>query len=219
MKLSWGDFIALVLPGAVVLLSLQQFIPTINKLLQDPNAIKVPGGLFLLAAAALAGGILEAIRRVVIDELLVNRLRSFRPVPNDAERSMFYYLTSQTITVFNNAVDSSYKYYSFYANLALALLLTVLARWVTKPRWFDLVLIAAAAGLFGAAFIQYRYFKTFVRDFTARQKTEIEKGEQDHARKLASTQHATLDNSAPDSLGTALPKGDAVPSRSTSRKD
>lgn len=161
VTLAWGDLLSLVLPGAVALLGVQRLYPAFN-LLENPNAITVSGGFFLLFAATLAGAVLEGMRRVLFDELLRKRAST-------KGSNLYAYITPANQALFEMLVQSSYKYQTFYGNLCCALYFVLTMRHVVAPfvpfDRIDLVMAIAAVVALKASFVQGRYFEQAMAGF------------------------------------------------------
>ncbi|MGB3552603.1 MAG: hypothetical protein WA993_18125 [Candidatus Binatus sp.] len=184
VTVSWGDILAIVLPGAVALLGAQRFNEPLHNLLADPNRLSASGGFFLLFVATVAGGILEGVRRVLFDELLptvykiieaVGRFVSCQTsVKNTAKIPNVYgYITPQNQAVFEMLVQGSYKYQVFYGNLVCAMAFVLAARRFVGSKFAliepldgsDLAIAIAAVFLFVAGLVQRHYFNQQVIGF------------------------------------------------------
>jgi hypothetical protein len=175
VTVSWGDVLAIILPGAVALLGAQRFEMALHNLLADPNKLTAGGGFFLLFAAAVAGGVLEGVRRVLFDELLLlprlwkiinaawHFLSDQTSIKNAARSPNVYdYITPQNQSIFEMLVQGSYKYQVFYGNLVCAMGFVLLSRRFVAPivalDLIDLAIGVAAILLLVASFVQRHYF-------------------------------------------------------------
>ncbi len=173
VTLSWGNLLALILPGMVVLAGFEHLSPRIATLLASPNAITVPAGTLLLLLAALCGGVLEGARLVSLDWLLA---RQFVWPP------IYEHLGPENLAVFEAGVENSYRYYGFYANLAGAVVFLLIAKYIAVGlEKHDGILFLTVVVAFVAAIIQYRNFAGFVRGFVTAAKHRPRKGEQSRA--------------------------------------
>src|ERR1019366_9579539 len=112
VSLKWGDFLSTLLPGAVALFAVAPYFARLNAIIQNLNAAGPVTGLMLLIAAALAGGVLEAVTRITWERFWL--MRQCKPV--DALSK----LTPENLDLYERGVQSSYKHVTFYANFAWA---------------------------------------------------------------------------------------------------
>lgn len=167
--LKWSDFISMGLPGAVAVFAIAPWWPPFWELVSRLNDASLTLGVAFLFTAAIAGGVLEALTRVTWEKYVLMR----RCEPPD----VLSRLTVANLPLYERSVDNSYKYVTFYANLAWAALLTaVTAAW--KP---DLggapvacMLLAIALLLLCASFVQWTYFVNYQRKvFAPRSQTYV----------------------------------------------
>lgn len=155
VSLKWGDVLSHLLPGAVLLYAAAPLFPRLHALTTDPSKIGAALGLALLMAAALAGGILEAWTRVTWEKYLVRRVSTSAKV---LER-----LTKDNLELYERGVQSSYKYVTFYANFAWAVLALAAQRWFFgyPTPLSTLVLLGTAGLLLRASFVQWTYYVNY----------------------------------------------------------
>jgi len=166
VSITLGNALSLVLPGILVILAFGHFDVTVESLLKSPaNLTAVESGV-LVAMAGLAGGVIDALRRVTLDQLL----------PRTSE-SIYGYLTVENLPLFEAGVENSYKYYTFYANLAFAALILLLVRLTTGARGpVDAALVITTLVVGYAAKVQHGWFLAFANGFIEVEKRHQEKG-------------------------------------------
>ena len=120
VSLKWGDVLSTLLPGTVALFAVSPYYPLLDEQIKNLNSAGPSVGLALLIAAALAGGVLEAVTRLFWERYWLVR----RCPPVD----ILYNLTPENMDLYERGVQSSYKYVTFYANFALATLLLLGSR-------------------------------------------------------------------------------------------
>jgi hypothetical protein len=156
VSLKWGDILSTLLPGAVALVALSPFFPTLARQIDHPKEIGPAAGVALLMAAALAGGILEAWTRVTWEKYWL----AWRcPSPD-----VLSHLNEKNQELYERGVESSYKYAIFYANLAWAILL-LLARRAVDQQFLvagSLILACAIALLLRASHVQWTYYVNYL---------------------------------------------------------
>jgi hypothetical protein len=175
VSLKWGEVLSTLLPGVVVLFALAPHERWLNERLGNLDGISLAGGLSLLILAALAGGVLEAITRISWERFL---RRCCRPSVD-----VLGSLSSTNLELYERGVQSSYKYVTFYANLAWATTIFLFSRFIlSSPNavWI-VILIAVIAILLWASYIQWTYFinyqnKVFGRSVNAGQRSTTGNG-------------------------------------------
>lgn len=155
LTLKWGEVLSTLLPGAVAVLAVAPAFPFLDSLIRNIDNVTVGGGVALLMASALAGGVLEAITRVTWERHFLVR---FCRAP-----SVLHRLTPDNLELYERGVQSSYKYVTFYANFAVALLVLMGSRWLTGRRnWGNVVIFLSAAVLLHASSVQWRYYVNYI---------------------------------------------------------
>lgn len=173
VSLRWGDAMAVILPGSVALLALAPLSPALIGLLEALPDVSFTVGFVLLIAAALAGGVLEALTRIVVERLYIHGVKiPARSVslpngnkipPRDVEvleriTLPKYRVTAENLPIYDRGVQASYKYFSFYSNAALATLFLLLSRWAEASWPQNVMLWAVMVVLFRAAYVQLGYY-------------------------------------------------------------
>ena len=120
ISVKWGDVLSTLLPGVVALLAISPYFPLLNDRITNLDKIGIAGGFALLIAATLAGGVLEAFTRLTWERFWLVR----RCPPADILSN----LTAQNIDLYERGVQGSYKYATFYANFAWAMILLFIGR-------------------------------------------------------------------------------------------
>ena len=154
VSLRWGDVLSTLLPGSVALFAVSPHIPVVAARLENLNEIGIGAGFALLIAAALMGGLLEAFTRVTWERWVLQRFcKSPDALSNLRDEP-------QKVDLYERGVQNSYKYSTFYANFAWAILLLPAAR--LELRFTDLFIMLAAAILLYASYIQWTYFVNYL---------------------------------------------------------
>jgi hypothetical protein len=115
-------------------------------------------GVILLMAAALTGELLGVFTRVVWERWWL--------IPFCKPPDALSTLKSENLELYERGVQSSYKYVTFYANFAWAIMLLALSRLYKGDRpssaviWF---LMIAAVALLRGSHIQWTYFVNYLK--------------------------------------------------------
>lgn len=169
VSLKWGNVISTLLPGALALFAVAGFFPAFYAHISDIEKISVTFGVVLLMAAALMGGILEALTRVIWERFwLLPHCK-----PPDALRA----LRTENLELYERAVENSYKYVTFYANFAWATLLLLSSRLHSgdKPCSAVIWLLAIASlALLRASHVQWTYFVNYLNKVFPERSTNAE---------------------------------------------
>jgi len=168
VTLKWGDALSLLLPGSLALFAVSLFFkPPEWAIEQLLSKIGPTAGLVLLIAAGVLGGLLEGITRILWERLVLMKSMP----PPDALSS----LTPENVELYERGVQTSYKWVTFYANSATAMLvLSISLAYRGRPiLWAAPAALMAAAVLFRASYVQWGYFrnylcKVFVREDKAK---------------------------------------------------
>jgi hypothetical protein len=163
---TWGNLLALLLPGIVFILGVSGMQPQLRDLAEHPDKLSAALVTVLLMCAALVGGIADAARRITT-EILLTPLRG----------NPYEYITPDNLKVWEAGVENSYRYYTFYANLAVVGFAVVLTRLIGRfvgalpavgPT--ELFLLLGSGALEYAGRVQYQCFSGFVDGFVAGEK-------------------------------------------------
>jgi len=156
LSLKSGDVLSTLLPGALALFAISPYFPLLNNMIQAIDKTTVAGGFVLLIASALAGGVLEALTRITWEPWW---LQKRCPSPDALSG-----LTPEKLELYERGVQSSYKYVTFYANFAwavLTLLIVRLVRGVARCSVASFLLVAVIVILLWASHIQWTYFVNY----------------------------------------------------------
>jgi len=126
-------------------------------------------GLALLIASALAGGVLEAITRILWEPFWLMK----RCKPPDT----LSYLNADNLDLYERGVQSSYKYVTFYANFAWATFSLFTARLLhAATRWSIGTLMTGIVTvvLLRASHMQWKYFVNYQNKVFNRSKLYVE---------------------------------------------
>jgi hypothetical protein len=157
VSLKWGDALSTLLPGALALFALAGFFPSLDARIHNVEQIGTTLGIVLLMAAALTGGILEAITRVIWERYWL--------IPHCKPPNALKNLRSENLDLYERGVQSSYKYVTFYANFAWATGLLILSRLYkgNKPCSATLwLLVIVTMVLLRASHVQWTYFVNYL---------------------------------------------------------
>jgi hypothetical protein len=156
LSVTWGDFLSMLLPGAVALFALGAWIPALDDQLKGIHSIGAGEGFALLLGAALLGGVLEALTRVTWEKYW---LRKWCP-----SASILHKLNNTNLELYEHGVQRSYKWVTFYANLAWATIALLVSRWHRGSTVCSLstsVLIIIVALLMWASYVQWTYYVNY----------------------------------------------------------
>jgi hypothetical protein len=156
LSLKWGDVLSTLLPGGLALFAVSSWYPVLNGQIKNPAAIGVAGGFLLLMASALFGGILEAITRITWEKYWL----VWRCPP----KSVLSKLDASNVALYDRGVEGSYKYVTFYANLALATILLLVSRLHDGQEWCagsSILLVVVIGVLFRASHVQWTYYVNY----------------------------------------------------------
>ena len=165
LPLKWGDALSMILPGAVALVGLREYISGLDVWMSRIGAdgqvtsAALLVGVALLMVATVVGGILEAFTRVGWEKhLLVKKC----PLPRGALRSLRE--KPGRIALYERGVQSSYKWVTAHANTAWALSIVLIARLHNGPdrcSVINAVLLLVVALLLYASYVQWTYFVNY----------------------------------------------------------
>lgn len=157
VSLKWGDVLSTVLPGAVAVFAIAPWFPPLWAIAIDLNHASLATGIGLLGCAALAGGILEAITRIAWEPFWLTKRCKNDPLALTR-------LTPETLELYERGVQSSYKYVTFYANLAWAAVFLLVSYLWHSPNVslaVCLLLTATVGILLRASHVQWTYFVNY----------------------------------------------------------
>ena len=167
VPLKLGDALSLLLPGAVVLYAVTPYLES------DPTWAGIENGVIasfaMLIAAAVFGGVLEAFTRVTWERYILNK---WCPSPNILPSLGKH---PRRIDLYDRGVQGSYKFATFYANLAWAVLIVMLARGgqVGCP-WLVLFILVAGL-LLWTSYVQWTYFVNYLKQVFERNTEDAKK--------------------------------------------
>lgn len=125
----FGLLIAYLVPGFACLAGASRFSPTIATWMSvaPANAPTVGGFLYVAVGSLAAGLVVNAVRWALVDTLL--HITGLAPPNLDFSR------LQANLDAFQLAVEHNYRYYQFYASMALAAAFYALADQWTQGRW------------------------------------------------------------------------------------
>jgi hypothetical protein len=163
VSLKWGDALSTLLPGALALLAISSWLPSLADLFKNMASVGVAEGFALLIAAALLGGVLEALTRISWEKFLV-----WKHPPCDALSR----LSNENLPLYERGVQSSYKYVTFYANSAWAVILLLSAKLHDDFKFYwplALLLLVIVMILFRASYVQWVYYVNYQKKVFGRE--------------------------------------------------
>ncbi len=169
VSLKWGNVISTLLPGALALFAIAGFFPAFYSRVHDIEQIGATFGVVLLMAAALVGGLLEAVTRVIWER--------FWLVPHCKPPDALRVLRADNLELYERGVEGNYKYVTFYANFAWATVLLLGSRLYSgdKPCSAVIWLLAIASMvLLRASHVQWTYFVNYLNKVFAERSANVE---------------------------------------------
>jgi hypothetical protein len=145
---NFGLLIAYIVPGAIVLVGLAAFFPTVQDWLINPSKAtpSIGGFLFVTLAAVAAGMTASAVRWATIDRLH-HCTGVLKPALDDSK-------LPERLEAFEALVEAHYRYYQFHSNSLVAILFSY-AAWRpslgSRPLGSDLGLVFLAAIFFAVS--------------------------------------------------------------------
>jgi hypothetical protein len=129
-KLEFGHVIAFLLPGFICLYGLSLSIPEIATVGQATKGVEVTVGsfLFIVLSALALGLLLSALRWFLLDSLL--KLTGV----TDPGLKFENLKDEKTFTAFTAVVENHYRYYQYYGNSLIAILVAVCV-YVAQGKW------------------------------------------------------------------------------------
>jgi hypothetical protein len=157
VSLKWGDALSMLLPGSVALLAIQSYFPMLNELFTDHQRVGSIAGAQLLFAAALSGGVLEALTKIAWEPLWLQRKC---PAPNPWRG-----LSSENLALYEAGFQTLYRWVTFYANLAWATTFLLVSRLFTAPaptRMGTLLLAGVIVVALRASYVHWTSYVTYL---------------------------------------------------------
>lgn len=179
VTLTWGNVLAILLPGALTMFGLRFFHHSFRDLLAKPNELTVAGATFLLIAAALIGGVLDSLRRVIFEDRF-KRLRRLvsRSASPATSGGLYAFVTPENLGLFETLVENSYRYYTFYGNLLCAIAIMLPMRFIVREaNWLDVGLLGLAPLVGYAAYVQHDMFTAAMKGFMSVERNRRRKGQ------------------------------------------
>ena len=136
---NFGFLVAYLVPGSVALFGLQRFVPDSQAWLHASasDAPTVGGFLYVTLASLVIGLTVSTVRWMVIDRVL--HLTGVR------QEALAFAKLQQNLEAFVYLVEGHYRYYQFYANMAVSMAILYAAwRWTSRTglSWIDLGFVA-----------------------------------------------------------------------------
>lgn len=123
--LDFGYFIAFFLPGALALYALGDVAPPVNRVFGGlfVKDQAVGASLFILVAGLMAGIVISSFRALVLEWFYKKAGIEMRPL-NFAALAQ-----KETYSAYKSAINATYRFYQFNANMGLSLGFFILARY------------------------------------------------------------------------------------------
>jgi hypothetical protein len=144
----FGLTIAFVAPGAVVLWGIAQHSAVLRSWFGFPGSetdVSAGGFLFVLLASSAAGVFVSGIRWIVFDQIFFRLIGLTRPDIDESQMRNEEYLRAYMV-----ANEYFYRYYQFYSNMAVAVVVAYLS-WLVQldeafaARHWGLLILAVLA--------------------------------------------------------------------------
>lgn len=154
---NFGYLVAYVVPGLLLLLTANQVFPGGQPWLEgsakSSGEVTVGGFLFITLASVAAGVTASTVRWLIMD-WVHHRTGIVPPRWDDAR-------LQERLGAFEALVDAHYRYYQFYANSLVSMLILLVHRVVTEPVEGRTVTLALLSGLFwlGSRDTLRRYYR------------------------------------------------------------
>jgi len=158
VNLKWGTVISTLLPGALALFAIAAFFPPLKARIYNLEGIGATFGVVLVMVAVLLGGVLEAFTRVVWERYWL--------LPHCQPPDALSKLSAGNADLYERGVESSYKYVTFYANFAWAVLLMIASRLYAGDKPCSAIvwlLVVVAMVLLRASHVQWTYFVNYLK--------------------------------------------------------
>jgi hypothetical protein len=152
-SVKWGDVLSMLLPGVIALVAVAPYSPLLESWLNNLDKYGLAGGVGLLIVAVIAGGVLGAFTRLTWEKFVLVKLCPPKDILSN--------LNENNAALYEQGVENSYKYVTFYSNLAWAMLLLVISRFLRglgACSGVTLFLIAIGVLLLAASYVQWTYY-------------------------------------------------------------
>ena len=160
VSLKWSDVLSILLPGVVALFAISPYFPALYERVQRIDQATPTFGVVLLIGAAIAGGVLGAVTRIAWEPFWLVRRCS---VP-----AKVMHRVKENKDLYERLVENSYKYVTFYANLAWATSILFVTRIHQGTSWrsaSSLILVVTIIILVLASDLQWRYYVKSMNQF------------------------------------------------------
>lgn len=158
VALKWSNIISTLLPGALALFAIAAFIPPLNDRIHNIEGVGTIFGIALVMASVLFGEVLGAVTRLAWERYWL--------VPHCHPPDALSRLSSENLELYDRGVEQSYKYVTFYANFAWAVILLIISRLHSGDRPCSAVmwlLVIIAIVLLRASHVQWTYFVNYLK--------------------------------------------------------
>ena len=161
VSLKWADILSTLLPGGVAVIALAPYYPTLNQWIDNigESGVGLGVGFALFGVSALAGGVLEAFTRITWERFWLLRKSSPSIHVLSALKE-----SAHNLALYDLFAQGSYKYSTFYANFAWAMIALLVSRLhhTDQTIWSigALLHVVIVAVLLVASDVQWRYYVT-----------------------------------------------------------
>ncbi len=125
---SFGHGIAFLIPGFIVVWPLSSFSDTLSSWLgSSDQGVAIGGFFYVIIVSLVAGLVISAIRSTILDSL--------HHKTGIAPPQLNYSKLQLNKDAFNIVIEGLYRYYQFYANMFIAVLLAYALRMMSVRSW------------------------------------------------------------------------------------
>lgn len=151
ISLKWGDALSTLFPGAIVVFAVAPHFQVLRDWFARID--QLGPSVALLMASVLAGEVLGALTRIFWERLFLVRQhpsRNILPYLRDCQHNLDLY---------ERGVQGSYKYVTFYANFAWAIVVFLAVHLIDNPQaTWAVLLVVLIAVLLRASYVQWTYY-------------------------------------------------------------
>ena len=153
VTLKWGDALSLLLPGVLALFALSLFVLTPERSVKWFGDLSPTAGAGLVVVAAVLGGVLEGVTRIGWDRYVLPPPPNVLPVLR----------ADNNLDLYERGVQNSYKWATFYANSATAIVLIGVGLLVNHWLYSAIASFGVAVLMFCASYTQWSYFCNYLQ--------------------------------------------------------
>lgn len=147
-NVSFGTLLAFVAPGFVAFVAMAYHLPTAAAWLEAAQKSQQSIGVFFFAALASValGVIVGGLRGIIADPFFCSGCLGAADSIALPKAGFAKLRDKDVLAAFQAAIENYYRYYQFYSNMAVALLLLAISRLIAAspppwPKWWPVVLL------------------------------------------------------------------------------